>query len=103
MIGFSIMMWFCALIILLLSISLLKGNYSSMHGKVFDQTEDKEGYAKAMGKPAFLLGIGIAAAGILAIVIEGACAIIVSLVFLLLLVIVVGLWFVKIQNNNTQK
>lgn len=29
-----------------------------MHGKVFDNTNDKEGYAKALGKPvAIIVGI----------------------------------------------
>lgn len=56
MIGFSIMMFFCSVIIITLSISLLRGNYSGIHGKVFDNTKDKKGYAKALGKPALLLG-----------------------------------------------
>ena len=99
MIGFSIMMWFCAGIIIILSISLLKGNYSSMHGKVFEHTDDKEGYARAVGKPILLLGIGIAAAGILAIVTQGFWSIIVSSAFLLLLILTVGLWFVKVQKR----
>lgn len=99
MIGFSIMMWFCSTIIIIVSVSLLKGNYSSMHGKVFDKTEDKEGYAKAVGKPALLMGIGIAVAGILAIIIQGFWSIIVAFLFLIVLVIIVGLWFVKVQKR----
>lgn len=42
MIAFSIMMWFVSIIFVVLSISLLRGNYSSVHGKVLDSTEDKE-------------------------------------------------------------
>lgn len=99
MIGFSIMMWFCSTIIIMLSISLLSGNYSSIHGKVFDNTKDKEGYAKAVGKPALLSGIGIAIVGILGIAIKGLYAIMISLIFLFLLIIIVGLWFVKIQKR----
>lgn len=99
MIGFSVMMWFCSAVTIMLSIPLLKGNASGMHGKVFDHTEDKEGYAKAVGKPVLLLGAGIAFVGILAIVIQGACSIIVSMTFLFLLIIVVGLWFVKVQKR----
>lgn len=51
MIGFSIMMWFSSALLIFFSISLLKGNYSSVHGKVFETTNDKNGYAKALGKP----------------------------------------------------
>lgn len=50
MIGFSIMMWFSSALLIFFSISLLKGNYSSVHGKVFETTNDKNGYAKALGK-----------------------------------------------------
>ena len=53
MIAFSIMMWFVSIIFVVLSISLLRGNYSSVHGKVLDSTEDKEEYAKALGRPVF--------------------------------------------------
>ncbi len=99
MIGFSIMMWFCSAIIIIVSISLLKGNYSGMHGKVFDHAEDKEGYAKAVGKPALLLGIGIGIDGILGSIAQGLCSIMVSLLFLTLLIIVVGLWLFKVQKR----
>ena len=99
MIGFSIMMWFCSAIIIIVSISLLKGNYSSMHGKVIDHAEDKEGYAKAVGKPALLLGIGIGIDGILGSIAQGLCSIMVSLLFLTLLIIVVGLWLFKVQKR----
>ena len=59
MIGFSIMMWFSSALLIFFSISLLKGNYSSVHGKVFETTNDKNGYAKALGKPVLLIGITI--------------------------------------------
>ena len=54
MVGFSIMMWFVSIILVFLSISLLRGNYASVHGKVLDGTDDKERYAKALGKPILL-------------------------------------------------
>ena len=38
MIGFSIMMWFSSALFIFFGISLLKGNYSSVHGKVFETT-----------------------------------------------------------------
>ena len=42
MIGFSIMMWFCSALLIFVSFSLLKGNYSSVHGKVFETTNDRK-------------------------------------------------------------
>ena len=67
MIGFSIMTWFIAVIMIGLSISLLKGNYTFVHGNVFDRTKDKAGYAKKLGKPVLLLAVGIAISGVLAV------------------------------------
>ena len=99
MIGFSIMMFFCAAIIITLSISLLRGNYAGIHGNVFDNTKDKKGYAKALGKPALLLGTGTAISGILTIIIHEFYSIIIAVIFLLLLIIIAGLWFVKLQKR----
>ncbi len=99
MIGFSIMLWFCSAIMIILSISLLRGNYASMHGKVFDNTADKAGYAKALGKPVLVLGIGIASAGAAAVVIQGIYSIIISILVLLLFIVIVGVWFIKIQRQ----
>ena len=39
MIAFSIMMWFVSIILVFLSISLLRGNYASVHGKVLDGSD----------------------------------------------------------------
>lgn len=68
MIGFSITTWCIAVIMLCLGISLLKGNYTFVHGKVFDRTKDKAGYAKQLGKPVLLLAAGIAISGVIAVV-----------------------------------
>jgi hypothetical protein len=62
MIGFAIMMWFAAIVLILTSVSLLKGHYSAMHGRTFERTSDKEGFAKALGRPILAAGIGIARA-----------------------------------------
>lgn len=64
MIGYSMMMWFVTFVLLILAISLLKGNVSSVHGKVFDGTDDKAGYAKELGKPCILIGIGTFLSGL---------------------------------------
>lgn len=99
MIAFSIMMWFVSIILVLLSISLLRGNYASMHGKVLDSTDDKEGYAKTLGKPILLLGIGIAMAGITAVALQQKYSIIIAVAFIAIIVIIVAIWAGKIQKR----
>ena len=59
MIGFSIMMWFVSFVILMVAVALLRGNVSTMHGKVFDTTEDKVGYGKQLGKMSLFISIGL--------------------------------------------
>lgn len=70
-IGFSIMMWFCSFVVLMVAISLLRGNTSFLHGKVFDTTEDKVGYGKQLGKVCLLISIGLCVCGIVAFLIKG--------------------------------
>ena len=96
MIGFSIMMWFVSIILLFVSISLLKGNYSSMHGKVFNNTNDKIGYAKASGKLVLFMAIGIAVSGVVAVVTS---KIIISVVIIVCAAIIMGIWFINIQKR----
>ena len=99
MIAFSIMMWFVSIILVFLSISLLRGNYASVHGKVLDSTDDKEGYAKALGKPIFLLGVGIAVAGITAVVLQQKYAIMIAVAFMAIILIIAAIWVGKIQKR----
>lgn len=99
MIGFSIMMWFISFILIFLSVSLLKGNYSSVHGKVLDATEDKEGYAKELGKLTLLMGTGTLISGIIAIVLRQDYSIIIAVVFLLFTVVIAGIRFYKAQKR----
>ena len=54
MIGFSIMMWFVSAILIFVSIFLLKGNYSFVHGKVFDTTDNKKKVCKRIRKTCFI-------------------------------------------------
>ena len=68
MIGFSIMMWFSSALLIFFSISLLTGTYSYVHGKVFETTNDKKGYEKALGKPVLLIGICVLFSGVMAVV-----------------------------------
>ena len=70
MIGFSIMMWFVSFVILMVAISLLRGNVSTMHGKVFDTTEDKVGYGKQLGKMSLFISIGLCTCGVVAFLIK---------------------------------
>ena len=46
MIGFSIMTWFIAVIMIGLSISLLKGNYTFVHGNVSIEQKIRQGMLK---------------------------------------------------------
>ena len=92
MIGFSIMMWFSSALFIFFGISLLKGNYSSVHGKVFETTNDKNGYAKALGKPVLL-------SGVIAVVLPKDYAISIAVVFILFIAVVAGIWLYKIQKR----
>ena len=94
MIGFSVMTWFSAVIMIGLSISLLKGNYTFVHGNVFDRTKDKAGYAKKLGKPVLLLAVGIAISGVLAVALPQEYAMTIVIIFLLFVVAVtIGLFY----------
>lgn len=99
MIAFSIIMWFVSIILVFLSLSLLRGNYACVHGKVLDSTDDKEGYAKALGKPIFLLGVGIAVAGITAVVLQQKYAIMIAVAFMVIILIITAIWVGKIQKR----
>ncbi len=94
MIGFSIMTWCIAVIMMCLSISLLKGNYTFVHGNVFDRTKDKTGYAKKLGKPVLLLATGIAISGVIAVALPQEYAMTIAVIFLLLMAAVtIGLFY----------
>ena len=99
MIAFSIMMWFVSIILVFLSISLLRGNYASVHGKVLDSTDDKEGYAKALGKPILLLGVGFAVVGITAVVLPQKYTILISVAFIVIISMIAVIWGGKIMNK----
>ena len=96
MLGFSIMMWFVSAILIFVSISLLKGNYSFVHGKVFDTTDNKKEYAKELGKPVLFVGIGILVSGVIAIIVKNH-SIPTAVFFLAIIAGIAGLW------QNTKK
>ena len=98
MLGFSIMMWFVSAILIFVSISLLKGNYSFVHGKVFDTTDNKKGYAKELGKPVLFVGIGILVSGVIAIIVKNH-SIPTAVFFLAIIAGIAGLWLHKIQKK----
>lgn len=100
-IAFSIMMWFISIIFVFLSISLLRGNYASVHGKVLDRTDDKEGYAKSLGKPILFLGVGFAVAGIIAVVLPQKYSILISVAFIVIILMITVRWISKILNKFT--
>ena len=99
MIGYSIMMWFVTFVLLIIAISLLKGNVSSVHGKVFDAADDKVGYAKQLGKPCVLICIGTFLSGFAAIVIKEDIAILYAISVVLVAIVISVIWFVQIQKR----
>ena len=96
MLGFSIMMWFVSILLLFVGISLLKGKHSLMHGRVYDNTNDKEEYARLSGKPILLLAIGIAISGIVAVATSN---IIISVIIIVVVSITSGIWIACIQKR----
>lgn len=102
MIAFSIMMCFVSFITLMVAISLLRGNISSVHGKVFDTVKDKIGYAKQLGKPFLLISVGLLLSGIVSIIIKGSLAIVCAVMVLLVTIAIAAIWFVNIQKHFSQ-
>lgn len=72
---------------------------SSVHGKVFETTNDKNGYAKALGKPVLLIGICVLLSGVIAVVLPKDYAISIAVVFILFIAVVAGIWLYKIQKR----
>ena len=99
MIGFSIMMCFVSSVVLVIAVSLLSGNISSLHGKVFDNTEDKVGYGKQLGKLCLFICIGLLICGIGALVVRKDMAIIYVLVVPLVIIVLSAIWFILIQKR----
>ena len=97
MIGFSIMMWFVSFVVLMVAISLLRGNISSIHGKVFDATE--VGYGKQLGKPCLIISVGVFISGLVAFLIESNIAIVCALAVLLVVIAISVIWFALIQKR----
>lgn len=99
MLGFSIMMWFVSFVILMVAIALLRGNVSVVHGKVFDETEDKVGYAKQIGRLCLFLSIGLGGSGAAAVLVKGGMALFYALGLLLIVVAISAIWAVVIQRK----
>ena len=57
-----------------------------------ERTDDKEGYAKALGKPILLIGVGISVAGITAVVLQQKYSIISTVVFIVIILIIAAIW-----------
>lgn len=67
--------------------------------KVLDATNDKEGYAKELGKPTLLMGIGVLISGIIAVILRQDYSTIIAVAFLLFIVVIAGIWFYRIQKR----
>lgn len=99
MIGFSIMFWFISIILCAMAISLLKGNTSSMHGKVYETTTDKISYAKASGKVVLFMAIGMFCCGGIALFGTSADGIRNAIIILIAVIAISACFFVKIQRK----
>ena len=99
MLGFSIMMWFVSFVVLMVAISLLRGQVSAMHGKVFDATEEKVGYGKQLGKVCVLLSLGLFTSGMAAFGVKGSMAIVYALIILVAFIIISAIWFFFVQKR----
>ena len=99
MIGFGITMWFVSCVVFTVAISLLRGNTSGIHGKVFDTTEDKVGYGKQLGRLCLMMSIGVFVSGLAAVLIENDMAIIYALAILLIVIAFSVIWFALIQKR----
>lgn len=99
MIGFSIMMWFVSFVIFMVAISLLRGNTSAIHGKVFEATEDKVGYGKQLGKMCVFISVGLCICGVVALLLKGNKAIACSLIMLLVVFVISAIWCFLIQKG----
>lgn len=103
MIGFSIMMWFASLVMLMVAISLLRGNISTIHGKVFEATEDKAEYGKQLGKMCVFICLGLFISGMVAFLINGSMAIVYALIILLVTIVISAVWCISIQRKYKNK
>lgn len=99
MIGFSIMMWFISIIFFCLAIALLRGNTSAIHGKTFDNTKDKVGYSKSLGKVVLFMGSGLLICGVVVLFGNAAVAIRNALIVLGVVVGEAVVWFAIIQKK----
>ena len=80
-------------------ITFLDTSKDSVHGKVNETTNDKNGYAKALGNPVLLIGICVLLSGVIAVVLPKDYAISIAVVFILFIAVVAGIWLYKIQKR----
>ena len=99
MIGFCIMIWFVSFVMFMVAISLLRGDVSAIHGKVFDATEDKVGYGRELRKMCIFLSLGLCMSGVVAFIIKNSMAIIYALIILFVFLVIAVIWCVFIQKR----
>lgn len=103
MIGFSIMMWFLGFILLCVSISLLRGNTSSLHGNTFEMTDDKVGYAKSSGCIVLLLMFVFIITGFVPLFIPAGVFMNCAIGVLVVLILLCGFLFCRLQRRFGKK
>ncbi|WP_271712094.1 hypothetical protein [Anaeromicropila herbilytica] len=99
MIGFSIIMWFNSIILCISAISLMRGNTSIIHGKVYETTKDKIRYGKALGKVVLLMAIGMLCSGVVALFGKVDDALRNAMIVLIVLIAIALAFLVKTQTK----
>lgn len=67
--------------------------------KVFETTNDRKGYAKALGKPVLLIGICLLFSGVIAVILPKDYAISIAVIFILFIAVICSIWLYKIQKD----
>ena len=99
MVGFSIMIWFVAIILYLSGVSLLRGNIALLHGRQFEDTEDKVGFAKAMGKIILFMATALLACGIFALLVGSTQAVVYAVLAMLGMTAISCGWFIAVVRR----
>ncbi|MCR4956669.1 MAG: hypothetical protein K6A30_08285 [Lachnospiraceae bacterium] len=102
MIIFVLLMIGVAVFFYVTGYSLSKGNTGLIEGDNLEEVEDKEGYAKAISKPFFVLGTAFLALGALSMVISDEKVLMMARITVLMIFLAGLAWVWKIKNQFKQ-
>jgi len=92
---FSIILFLTSLLLIILGVSIYKGNIELIHSYHRENVTDKIGYGKAMGKSLIVFSLPLIVSGVIAFFVENLLPVIVLIVGM-----VVGFIFIiKTQNK----